>query len=366
MSKIVCDVCGTRYPDTAEQCPICGHIRESAGRTVEDVLMMEDFRTEPRQKTRGGRFSKSNVKKRTQGSTHFDELPEEDFKPAREPKAAREPKPVRESKPTREPRGLNNEKPPKATKAGKKAAGGRPPVDDDDIFAEDKQDKKANTVLNVLLILVILALLAVTGLIFTKHVLPALTAPEPTAAPTVATEPTEPPVTAAPTYPCDELLLEETDVVLVEYGEKWLINVDVRPSNTTDQLTFTSSEPLVASVDSEGCITALANGQSVITITCGSVSAEYHVICLFPGEGHIQPGWEPTEPPPTEPPEEWVVTGVKTVVNVRTGPASDYDRVRQCKNGDKVYVYEIKEVKGVPWGRLEDGWICLSYAKKTE
>ena len=24
MSKIVCDICGTTYPETAEECPICG------------------------------------------------------------------------------------------------------------------------------------------------------------------------------------------------------------------------------------------------------------------------------------------------------------------------------------------------------
>ena len=24
MSKIICDICGTSYPETATQCPICG------------------------------------------------------------------------------------------------------------------------------------------------------------------------------------------------------------------------------------------------------------------------------------------------------------------------------------------------------
>ena len=24
MNKVICDVCGTMYPDTAKQCPICG------------------------------------------------------------------------------------------------------------------------------------------------------------------------------------------------------------------------------------------------------------------------------------------------------------------------------------------------------
>ena len=348
MSKIICDVCGTRYPDTTEQCPICGHIREADGKTAEDVLIMDDARSESRQKVRGGRFSKSNVKKRTQGAFYYEE------------------EPVQEQRPARKSAPVKDDKPAKETKATKKAAPAKHAQKEEDIFAEDNQNKKANTVLNILLVIVILALLAVTAYIFTQHVLPGLTKPEPTAAPTVpvVTEPTEPPVTEEPTYPCDELLLEETEVLLTEYDEKWLINVDVRPSNTTDTLTFTSSDELIATVDAEGCITAKAEGQCVITIACGNVSAEYHVVCLFPGVD-IEKGWEPTEPPPTEPPEEWTVVS-KTVVNVRNGPAKDYDRVRQCKNGDKVYVYEIKDVKGVPWGRLEDGWICLSYAKKSE
>jgi len=342
MSKIICDVCGTRYPDTAEQCPICGHIRETGGKTAEDVFLMDEVRPEPRQKVQGGRFSKANVKKRNEGTLHYEEVPVKKSKPA--PKAE-------ERKP---------EKKGKASKAAKAAKA------EEDIFGQDKQNKKANTVLNILLVIVILALLAVTAYIFTQHVLPELTKPEPTTPPTLAveTEPAEPPVTEEPTYPCDELLLEETEVLLTEYEQKWLINVDVRPENTTDTLTFTSSDELIATVDSEGCITAWAEGQCVITITCGNVKAEYNVICLFPGLD-IAPGWEPTEPPATEPPEEWTVVS-KTVVNVRNGPAKDYDRVRQCKNGEKVYVYEIKDVKGVPWGRLEDGWICLSYAKKSE
>ena len=26
MSKIICDICGTSYPETSEQCPICGTV----------------------------------------------------------------------------------------------------------------------------------------------------------------------------------------------------------------------------------------------------------------------------------------------------------------------------------------------------
>lgn len=325
MSKIICDVCGTRYPETADQCPICGHIRETAGKTAEDVLVMDNAQAETRAKVRGGRFSKENVKKRNEGTLQY------------------EPAPAK-------------------SKASKKADVVRPVPEEEPVMQEGKQNKKANSILNVLLVLVILALLAVTAYIFTQYVLPEFKKPEPTVAPTELIE-TEPEETEEPTYPCQELFLEETEVLLAEYEQKWLINVKPMPENTTDTLSFSSADELIATVDSEGCITALAEGQTVITITCGDITVDYNVICLFPGE-NIEPGEVPTDPPPTEPPVEYIVT--TNYVNVRTGASTGYDRVRQCHKGDSVWVYRIKEVKGVEWGKLEDGWICLKYAKKAE
>ena len=329
MSKIICDVCGTRYPETAEQCPICGHIRETAGKTAEDVLIMDDARTETRTRVRGGRFSKSNVKKRTEGTLQYEAAP------------------VR-------------------SKAARMAEDVHPSEQEEDVFAEDDQRRKANRLLNVLLVIVILSLLAVTAYILVTHFLPAVSRPDEIIPPTeetiMETEP-EPTVTEEPTFPCEELVLEETEILLTEYQEKWLINVAVKPENTTDELTFTSSNELIATVDSEGCITALAEGTAVVTISCGDVQVEYNVICLFPGVD-IKPGEVPTDPPPTEPPVEYTVT--TNYVNVRSGPGTGYDKVRQCFTGDKVLVYETKTVKGSVWGRLEDGWICLDYAKKSD
>ena len=45
---------------------------------------------------------------------------------------------------------------------------------------------------------------------------------------------------------------------------------------------------------------------------------------------------------------------------------AEYDRVRQCMKNDRVWVYEIEYKNDVPWGKLEDGWICLKYAKEAE
>lgn len=331
MSKIICDVCGTRYPESAEQCPICGHIRETAGKTAADVLIMDEVQHEHHEKVRGGRFSKSNVRKRTEHAVSYEAAPAKS-----KPKA-----------------------PKKTEKVFHEQA-------DEDIFVEDTHRDKANTILNILLVIVILALLAVTGYIFVAHFLPNMSKPEPTDAP-IATQlaTAEPTETEEPTIPCEELVLEETEILLTEYEQKWLINVDIKPADTTDELTFTSADELIASVDSEGCVTARAEGQTTITITCGDVQQEYTVACVFPGID-VQPGETlppPTDPPPTEPPKEMKVT--TNYVNVRSGPATGYDKVRQCHTGDKILVYEVKDVDGVLWGRLEDGWICLKYAKEV-
>ena len=69
MSKIICDVCGTTYPEIAAACPICGCARPEAAKTVssEGVLSDNGDRSEYTY-VKGGRFSKKNVRKRLKQS----------------------------------------------------------------------------------------------------------------------------------------------------------------------------------------------------------------------------------------------------------------------------------------------------------
>lgn len=60
MSKLICDICGTSYPDTATQCPICGCVRPAQSAAVSDSARESQGYTY----VKGGRFSKANVKKR--------------------------------------------------------------------------------------------------------------------------------------------------------------------------------------------------------------------------------------------------------------------------------------------------------------
>lgn len=63
MSKVICDVCGTSYPESSSQCPICGCVRPADSPAVEEA----DQESTGYTYVKGGRFSKSNVRKRNKG-----------------------------------------------------------------------------------------------------------------------------------------------------------------------------------------------------------------------------------------------------------------------------------------------------------
>ena len=68
MSKIICDVCGTSYAESATQCPICGCVRPSNAIPVDiDADNQDAGERKNYTYVKGGRFSKANVKKRQMG-----------------------------------------------------------------------------------------------------------------------------------------------------------------------------------------------------------------------------------------------------------------------------------------------------------
>lgn len=56
MNKLVCDICGTTYSEDVDRCPTCGYSRAFLEEIPED-----EPAAAPREKVRGGRFSKKNV-----------------------------------------------------------------------------------------------------------------------------------------------------------------------------------------------------------------------------------------------------------------------------------------------------------------
>ena len=50
-------------------------------------------------------------------------------------------------------------------------------------------------------------------------------------------------------------------------------------------------------------------------------------------------------------------------LNIRSGAGTDYDTVGSLKKGDRVTIQETQTVDGVKWGRISQGWICLTYVQ---
>lgn len=48
------------------------------------------------------------------------------------------------------------------------------------------------------------------------------------------------------------------------------------------------------------------------------------------------------------------------ILRIRSGPGTSYKQVGRLYKGDKIEVLEIKTVGKNEWGRVEDGWICLT------
>lgn len=329
MSKIICEICGTKYPDTVEQCPICGYTNGVTAKSEVEEDILEEVVQESRPRTKGGRFSKSNVRKRNQEEIRYEEEPEEksDFDEDDDR--------YKENKYEQDEDGYE---------------------DDDD---EEEEGGKSGVVLNILLGIVIVALLCVSGFIFVRYFLPDIMASRETIPNTEPYVESTDIQTEEPTVPCAELVLDQTDVELDDIGQMYLLNVAVQPEDTTDMLVFTSSDENVVTVNEEGRVTAVAEGTAVVTITCGEQKIECTVTVVLPEETEA-----PTEEPTEEPAEPGVSkTVTNSFVNIRAGAGTQYEKVGEYKKGDVVVIYEETTVKGRPWGRTDKGWICLDYVE---
>ena len=57
------------------------------------------------------------------------------------------------------------------------------------------------------------------------------------------------------------------------------------------------------------------------------------------------------------------VTLQSQTLNVRAGAGTNYNVVSYLVNGAKVTILETKDVNGVTWGRISNGWVCMDYIK---
>ncbi len=269
MSKIICDICGTSYPDTADQCPICGCARDMATASLtEELAAEEEIQTAA---PKAGRFAAAASRKRTpvyEEEDDEDEYDDDDDDDEDEDD-----------------------------------------YDEDDYDEDDGQEHKSNAPLVILLVIVILALLAVSAFIFVRYFMPNVMGSETTAPTTVET--TLAPETTELKIPCESLALTSGgEIVLEGEGNNWLINVMALPENTTDTILYSSSDESVATVNEQGKVTAVGEGTAVITILCGEQQLQCTVTCDFTPETSVpettvpEDATDPTEPEETTEPTE--------------------------------------------------------------
>lgn len=256
MNKVICDICGTSYPDTAEQCPICGCTRELRDFAFGSASAQEEAPAAKPAPVKGGRFSTANVRKRNESLHTYQEKPE-----------------PREDFPEEE---------------------------------EEDTPRDANNVLVAILLVLIAVLLAITGYIFVKFFLPNIgadqedTTPSTSLATEESTEETTEEITEEPTIPCESLvLLSDETADLVGIGQYYLVNVEFLPADTTDELVYTSSDETVAVIDDEGRVEVVGEGAVTITVSCGAqqVTCTFNCLAEEPTEETTEETTEATTEP---------------------------------------------------------------------
>ena len=250
MSKVICDVCGTAYAETMTQCPICGCAVSADAKIVPGTADEGTKDNGAYTYVKGGRFSKANVSKRNK---------------ARHGETAA---PANETRLEKRER-LNKER-----------------------------EEKSNRGLVITVIALLLAIIAVVAYIVLRFFAPFgsnanVSIPNSTPGieiqdPTEDTDPID--------LSCTAILLTNDTVTLESEGAVVLLDYKLTPADTTELVSFVVEDETVATVDENGKLVAVAPGETVVRIICGSVTVECKVVCAF------EVATEPveTEPAPTE------------------------------------------------------------------
>ena len=250
MNKIICDVCGTDYPETAAQCPICGCSSAGAKAAARNNSANAESRSSSHVK--GGRYSKANVRKRLKEN----QIPYDT--------------------------GVRSNP--------------EPEYDDDRIDDDEMGGEGSNRGLIIVVVILLLAIAAVSAYIavsifgvgktsdanpvkkpnFTQST-STTTQPTDPVDPTDPTDPTDPIVEEVP---CTDLEVSDVDVYLGEIGSTWQLEVTPVPENTTEKVDYRSTNEEVVTVDETGLITWVAPGEASIIISCGAIEIDCPVLCV--------------------------------------------------------------------------------------
>lgn len=336
MEKVICDICATAYPATANECPICGYPRQSDAKIVHhtDEVPVE---TGEKPRVKGGRFSNKNVKKRQKEALEVprikavpvpaeepEDIPEITDEPKAEPKAVEtaETPVVPEIAETpvipAAPEVAEVPETPEIPETPETPETPEEPVetvedaddaeDTEEAADEPEEEDNPNKILLIIIALLLAAIVCVTAYIAIRFFLHGN--PEQPEETTTAPTTTAPAQTTLPTgeqkIACAALYLDASKLKLDTIGKEYRLKVTTIPADTTEEVTFVSSDTSVATVSDDGVITAVGSGQAEIIITCGQVEVVCDVTCTIE-EPTTAPTTQPTTPPttaPTEPPVE--------------------------------------------------------------
>lgn len=235
MNRVICDVCGTKYPESSEQCPICGCAKPDNARiTTDDAVVNDAVNTNNYTFVKGGRFSKANVRKRnkTAGSNH-DESAEFDA-------------------------------------------------------SSDNKKNENNKGLAVTAIILLLAVIGAMLFVFFKYFAPSnnkdnnVSTPAYVESTPAATTESVEVTTETLVQPCTDIVVSANTIHFDELGDTFKVTVELLPADTTDVVAFVSSDTSVVTVKDDGTLESVAAGEAEITITCGTVTQTCKVVVTDP------------------------------------------------------------------------------------
>ena len=259
MSKVVCDICGTAYADTADQCPICGTAkgegsRPAGGESESGYAYVK-----------GGRFAQSNVRKHTSKQEQPQaveedklqrSLSEEDYDVFLQP----EPK-----------------KAPAAEKPQRKPERQRP--------EEPENEQPSNIGLIIVVTVLLLAIISLCAYIAIRFIdmNNDRKATENTTASTSSSQLEQVPCTGVTING----LKEHT---FTSVGAELMVDFTCQPANTTDLISWDYDDSIVEVQKRDGrwFIIALAKGETDVVVSCGAFSDTVHIICDIPAGVIIQ------------------------------------------------------------------------------
>ena len=224
MKKIICDICGTVYPENAEKCPICGH----GANTEPEAEIPAPAEEEPPREI-------------------FDYEAGEGYQDTQD-------------------KGDYDEK-------------------DVELPEDFEQPEKTHTLLIIFLIVSIVAMIGIMGFLTVRYLLPNRILPavqETTAQATETVTPAD--ETTVPEIPCTSLILANGKARLSREGQYWLIHASVFPADTTDRLTYVAVDEDVCTVDENGRITATGEGETFVVVTCGTQQLTCPVVVSYAEE----------------------------------------------------------------------------------